>query len=72
MTNADVIDSDYRGEVMVALANLGDQPYQVEKGDRISQLIIDKFANWELQEVIQLDDTERGDQGFGSSDTTMN
>jgi len=71
MTNAGVIDSDYRGEVKVVLANLGDQPYRVKKGDRIAQLIIGKFDNRELQEVTQLDDTERGDQGFGSSDTTM-
>jgi len=71
MTNAGVIDSDYRGEVKVVLANLGDQPYQVKKGDRIAQLIIEKFDNRELQEVTQLDDTERGDQGFGSSDTIM-
>jgi len=71
MTNAGVIDSDYRGEVKVVLANLGDQPYRVEKRDRKAQLIIEKFDNRELQEVTQLDDTERGDQGFGSSDTTM-
>jgi len=42
MTNAGVIDSDYRGEVKVVLANLGDQPYQVKKVDRIAQLIIEK------------------------------
>jgi len=71
MTNAGVIDSDYRGEVKVVLANLGDQPYRVEKGDRIAQLIIEKFDHRELQEVTQLDDTKRGDQGFGSSNTTM-
>ena len=70
-TNAGVIDSEYRGEVKVVLANLRDQPYQVEKGDRIAQLIIEKIDNRELQEVTQLDDTERGDQGFGSSNTTM-
>jgi len=69
-TNAGVIDSDYRGEVKVVLANLGDQPYRVEKGDRIAQLIIEQIDNRELQEVTQLDDTERGDQGFGSSNTT--
>jgi len=71
MTNAGVIDSDYRGEVKVVLVNLGDQPYRVEKGDRIVQLIIEKIDNRELQEVTQLDDTKRGDRGFGSSDTTM-
>jgi len=69
-TNAGVIVSDYRGELTVVLANLGDQPYRVEKGDRIAQLIIEIFANRELQEVTQLDDTERGDEGFGSSNTT--
>jgi len=66
-----VIDSDYRGEVKVVLANLEDQPYRVEKGDRIAQLIIERIDNTELQEVTQVDDTERGDQGFGGSNTTM-
>jgi len=66
-----VIDSDYRGEVKVVLANLGDQPYRVEKADRIAQLIIEQIDSRELQEVTQLDDTERGDQGLGSSNTTM-
>jgi len=71
MTNTGLRDSDYRGAVKVVLANLGDQPYRVGKEDRIAQLIIEKFDNRELQEVTQLDDTDRGDQGFGSSDTTM-
>ena len=55
----------------MVLANLGDPPYRVEKGDRIAQLIIEQIDNRELEEVTQLDDTERGDQGFGSSNTTM-
>jgi len=71
MTNAVVIDSNYRAEVKVVLANLGDQPYGVEKGDRIAQLIVQKIDNRELQEVTQLDYTKRGDQGLGSSNTTM-
>jgi len=71
MANAGVIDSNYRGEVKVVLANLEDQPYRGEKGDRIAQLIIEKCDNRELQGVTQLDDTERGDQGFGSLDTAM-
>jgi len=70
-TNAGVMDSNYRGEVKVVIANLGDQPYRVEKGDQIAQLIIEKIDNRELQEVTQLDDTERGEQGFGSSSTTI-
>jgi len=44
----------------------------VEKGDRLAQLIIEQIDNRELQEVTQLDEPERGDQGFGSSNTTMN
>jgi len=71
MTNPGVIDSDYRGEVKVVPANLGDQPYRVEKGDRIAQLIVEKFANSELPEVNHLNDPERVEQGFGSSNTTM-
>ena len=71
MTNTGVIDSDYRGEVKVVLANLGDQPYRVEKGDQIAQLIIETIDNRELQEVTPLDNTKRGDQAFGSSNTTM-
>ena len=55
----------------MVLDNLGDQPYRVEKGDLIAQLIIEKMDTRELQEVTQLDHTARGDQGFGSSDTTM-
>jgi len=43
----------------------------VEKGDRIAQLMIEKINNSELQEVIELDDTERGELGFGSSNTSM-
>ena len=66
-----MIDSDYREEVKVILANLGDEPYRVDKGDRIAQLLIEQIDKRELQEVTQLDDNERRDQGFGSSNTTM-
>jgi len=70
-TNAGVIDSDYRGEVNMVLANLADQPYRVQNGDRIEQLIVERIDYRELQEATQLDQTERGYQGFGSSNTTM-
>jgi len=59
MTNAGVIDANYRGEVMVVLANLGDQPDQVQKGERIAQLFIENIHNREPQEVTQLDDPKR-------------
>jgi len=52
----------------VVLTKLGDQPYRVEKGDRIAQVIIERIDNRELQAVTLLDITERGDPGFGSSD----
>ena len=68
-TNAGVIDPDYGGEVKVVLVNQGDQPYQVEQGDRITQLIIEKNNKEELQGVADLDDTLRGNQGFGSSNS---
>jgi len=66
-----VINADYRGKVKVVLAKLGDQPYRVEKGEWIVQLTIEKINNRELQEVVQLADTKRGDQRFGGSGTTM-
>ena len=68
-TNAGVIGCDYRGEVKMVLVNQGNQPYRVEQGDRIAQLIIEKVNNEELQEVAELDDSIRRNQGFGSSNT---
>ena len=68
-TNARVIDADYRGEIKVVLVNQGNQPYRVEKGDQIAQLIIEKINNQKLQEVVEIDHTKRGTQGFGSSNT---
>jgi len=70
-TNAGGIDSNDKREVKVVVANLGDQPYPVERGDRIAKLILEKIANRELEDVTQLDKTKRGDQGFGDSYTTM-
>jgi len=62
-----VIDSDYRGEVKVLLFNLGDTDFSVNAGDRIAQLIIEKYTPTELVQVDELSATERGDGGFGSS-----
>ncbi|MGA7103766.1 MAG: dUTP diphosphatase [Candidatus Deferrimicrobiaceae bacterium] len=59
------IDSDYRGEVCVVLANLGDEPFSVQRGDRIAQLVFTPVARATWQEVEILDPTPRGEGGFG-------
>ncbi len=64
---AGVIDSDYRGEVKVLLRNLGSQPFEVKQGDRIAQLILEKIITPDVTEVKDLDDTVRGNGGFGST-----
>ncbi len=61
------IDSDYRGEIKVILINLSDEPYVINKGDRIAQMVFSKFEQAILVEVNNLDDTVRGDGGFGHS-----
>ncbi len=62
-----VIDSDYRGEVMVALTNLSDAPYTVNPNDRIAQLVVMAVGQPVITEVEELDSTDRGDGGFGST-----
>jgi dUTP pyrophosphatase len=61
------IDSDYRGEVKVILANLGDQPFPIARGDRIAQLVPAPVQRARLAEVAALDETARGEGGFGST-----
>ena len=61
------IDSDYRGEIKIILANFGKESFKIERGDRIAQLIIAKYEIAEWIEVSQLDDTNRGEGGFGST-----
>ena len=62
-----VIDSDYRGEVMVALHNDSKATQYVQHGERIAQLIIQKYVYIEMEVVDELSDTKRGDGGFGST-----
>ena len=62
-----VIDSDYRGEVIVGLVNLSDTAYTVQPGDRIAQMVILPVAQANIRVVDQLDDTDRGAGGFGST-----
>ncbi len=64
-----VIDSDYRGEVMVALHNHGSEIQTVSVGERIAQMVIAPFVKAEYCEVSELSDTARGTGGFGSTGT---
>lgn len=59
------IDSDYRGEINVILVNLSNEPFTVNMGDRICQMVIAKHEQAEFVQVSTLDDTERGNGGFG-------
>lgn len=61
------IDSDYRGEVKVILANLGTEPFPVKRGERIAQLVPAPVQHATLDEVASLDETARGAGGFGST-----
>jgi dUTP pyrophosphatase len=62
-----VIDSDYRGEVCAGLCNVSDKPYTVEPFERIAQMVIAPVVIPEIIETDELDDTERGGSGFGST-----
>ena len=59
------VDSDYRGELLVPLVNLGSEPFVIKNGDRIAQVVIAKYEQAEMIPVEVLDDTERGSGGFG-------
>ena len=63
------IDAGYRGEVGVILINHGSEPFQVEKHMRIAQMVVQYVPQVVLEEVDTLDESERGDKGFGSSGT---
>lgn len=60
------IDSDYRGEIAVILINMGGLPFQIKPGDRIAQMVIAPVSRPDI-ELADLDDTNRGDGGFGST-----
>jgi len=61
------IDADYRGEVHAILVNLSQEPFTLRRGDRVAQLVVAPVTPAELQEVAVLDDTPRGEGGFGST-----
>jgi dUTP pyrophosphatase len=77
-TGAGVVDADYRGEckvdiniVFVLLFNFNDVEFHVKEGDRVAQLIIEKITDTDVVEVEDLDDTNRGSGGFGSTGVSL-
>ncbi len=63
------IDADYRGEIKVILINHGKEPFTIERGMRIAQMVVEKYEKVRWNKVATLDDTERGEGGFGSTGT---
>lgn len=61
------IDSDYRGEIKVIMLNLGSEPFVVNRGDRIAQMVISRYARVSWEESVSLGETTRGGGGFGST-----
>lgn len=66
MCNAGVIDAGYRGEIIVLMENLGDEPYSIRKGDKVAQLVEHRWLAGEVVED-ELGEAKRGAKGFGSS-----
>ena len=67
LTSTGLIDEGYTGEICVKLYNHGTEPYMVYVGDKISQLVVIPVRYEEVELVQDLEETERGDKGFGSS-----
>lgn len=63
------IDSDYRGEIKIIIHNTGNRAYQINKGDRIAQGVVTPVIQADLEEVDELEETERAEEGFGSTGT---
>ena len=66
-TLAGVIDAGYRGEISIAMANVGNDSYTFKKGEKIAQMLIQKVEHAEFWEVDKLSETSRGTGGFGST-----
>lgn len=62
-----VLDSGYRGEYLIGLINLGQENFEIKKGQKVAQLLIQKVERPEIEEVAELGDTSRGAGGFGST-----
>ncbi len=63
------VDADYRGEIGIILINLSREPFEIVPGERIAQLVINQFTRIQWEEAERLDETERGDGGFGHTGT---
>lgn len=61
------IDADYRGEICIILVNLSSEPFEIQDGERIAQMVVARYERAEWDAVEVLDDTERGEGGFGHS-----
>lgn len=61
------IDADYRGEIGLIMINMGREPFQINRGDRVAQMVVSRVARAEFTEVGDLDDTTRDSGGFGST-----
>lgn len=61
------IDADYRGEIKVILINLGEEPFEIARGDRIAQMVVNPVTRVSWDEVEELETSARGEGGFGSS-----
>ena len=66
-TMAGVLDSNYRGELMIVLRNLSDEDFEIEKGDRIAQMLVQKVETCDVEEISELSESERGEGRFSSS-----
>lgn len=67
LNSVGVIDSDYRGEIMVGVINQIDEEYTIQPGERIAQMVIMPVSTMPVEEVCELEETERGAGGFGST-----
>lgn len=67
ITSEGVIDVGYTGSIVVKLYNHGNTPYEIKRGDKITQLVVMPICTFEVEEVESLEKTERGDNGFGST-----
>ena len=70
VNNPGTVDEDYRGEIGVLLINHGDEPFRIERGERIAQIVIARYERIEWNEVNDLPESIRGEGGFGSTGTT--